>query len=115
MGGDHGHGHGPGMKIPDYKIYKWEGIPELEAVNRALAQRGLKDPWMRNEAWQYSPEMRGTVKGNVQKLLLRGWKVGLALAIVSTALEKAWYAKYEKHHDHGHGHDAAASHKEECH
>ncbi len=47
MGGDHGHGHGPPYKIPDYKIYKVESVPELMAVQRALAQKGLKDPWLR--------------------------------------------------------------------
>jgi len=47
MGGDHGHGHGAPDKIPDYKIYKVETVPELMAVKRALAGKGLKDPWLR--------------------------------------------------------------------
>ena len=44
MGGDH---HGPPVKIPDYKIYKVESVPELMAVKRALAAKGLKNPWLR--------------------------------------------------------------------
>jgi NADH dehydrogenase (ubiquinone) 1 beta subcomplex subunit 3 len=45
MGGDH-HGHAK-IKIPDYKVYKVEAVPELMAVQRALANKGLKDPWLR--------------------------------------------------------------------
>jgi NADH dehydrogenase (ubiquinone) 1 beta subcomplex subunit 3 len=46
MGGD-GHHHGPEYKIPDYKIYKVENIPELVRIKDALAAKGLKDPWLR--------------------------------------------------------------------
>jgi len=43
-----GGGHGAELpKIPDYRIYKTETVPELMTVQRALAQRGLKDPWLR--------------------------------------------------------------------
>jgi hypothetical protein len=33
--------------VPDYKMYKVEGIPRLEEVQRLLKARGLKDPWLR--------------------------------------------------------------------
>lgn len=45
MGGDHGH-HGL-PKIPDYKIYKIEDVPEFVKLKTALAAKGLKDPWLR--------------------------------------------------------------------
>lgn len=35
------------MEVPDWKIYKVEGIKELEYVRDTLASRGLKDPWLR--------------------------------------------------------------------
>lgn len=44
MGGDHGH---PKLEVPDYRIYKVEDCPKLLKVQRALAQKGLKDPWLR--------------------------------------------------------------------
>lgn len=47
MGGGHGHDHHHHIKIPDYKIYKVEDVPELMAVRRVLATQGLKDPWLR--------------------------------------------------------------------
>lgn len=45
MGG-HEHHHEP-YKVPDYKIYKVENCPQLLGVQQALAQKGLKDPWLR--------------------------------------------------------------------
>lgn len=46
MGG-HGHGDHHEIKIPDYKIYKIENCPDLIGVQRALASKGLRDPWLR--------------------------------------------------------------------
>jgi hypothetical protein len=46
MGG-HDHGHHAPYKVPDYTIYKTEGVKEIEEVARALQRRGLKDPWAR--------------------------------------------------------------------
>jgi len=45
MGG--GHHHKPKVTIPDYKTYKIEGIPQLEAVQKHLESKGLRDPWLR--------------------------------------------------------------------
>ena len=46
MGGD-GHGHGEKFKIPDWKQYKVDGIKELEWTRQSLADKGLRDPWLR--------------------------------------------------------------------
>ena len=35
------------MKVPDWRIYKIEGIQELEYIRDTLAAKGLKDPWLR--------------------------------------------------------------------
>ena len=51
------------MVIPDYKIYVVnEHTPELQALEKKLAERGLKDPWIRNEVWRY--DMRDRVMTN---------------------------------------------------
>lgn len=42
-----GGGHHSFPKLPDYKIYKVEDVPELMITKRALAAKGLKDPWLR--------------------------------------------------------------------
>ena len=39
-------GHGV-MKVPDWKVYKVENVPELMRVQEALAKKGLSDPWLR--------------------------------------------------------------------
>jgi len=45
MGGEYGHHHK--LEVPDYRIYKVEDCSKLLKVQRALAQKGLKDPWLR--------------------------------------------------------------------
>lgn len=41
-----GHGH-EAYKIPDYKVFQVKGVPQLEELEKALAKKGLKDPWIR--------------------------------------------------------------------
>ena len=37
----------PHPKIPDYRSFKIEEIPELLEFRKQLEKEGLKDPWMR--------------------------------------------------------------------
>ncbi|CAB3364277.1 Hypothetical predicted protein [Cloeon dipterum] len=100
MGGDgHGHGHGPPYKIPDYRIYKVDGVPELMRVKTALAAKGLRDPWLRNEVWRYDPSF-GTTKQRIQLTFFRGFKYGLGLALITVAIEKLLELRNPHHHGH---------------
>ncbi|GLH07811.1 hypothetical protein R5R35_000651 [Gryllus longicercus] len=104
MGGDHGHGHGHGHpKIPDWRIYKVENVPVLMQVKEALAQKGLKDPWMRNEVWRYDTKQFGSTLPNLRSFLFRGFKYGFAAFVVTIVAEKLW-EKSHPSHGHGHGH-----------
>ncbi|CAH2056988.1 unnamed protein product, partial [Iphiclides podalirius] len=82
-----GHGHGPPYTIPDYKQFKIEGIPQLEELEKALAKKGLRDPWIRNEAWRYHPGF-GTRLLRARKLFFRGFPLGLGLTIATVAITK---------------------------
>lgn len=42
-----GHGHGPPYTIPPYTQFSHKGIPQLEELEKALAAKGLRDPWIR--------------------------------------------------------------------
>ncbi|KAL9703735.1 hypothetical protein quinque_007253 [Culex quinquefasciatus] len=88
MGG-HGHGHGPPYKVPDASIYKVADSPELVEVERALARRGLKDPWLRNE----------------------GFPLGFAAFVATIGVEFALGIDY---HGHGHG-DHGSGHGDDKH
>lgn len=44
--GDH-HGHHAPYTVPKADIYKIENAKEVLEVQKALAKRGLKDPWAR--------------------------------------------------------------------
>ncbi|XP_053618293.1 NADH dehydrogenase [ubiquinone] 1 beta subcomplex subunit 3 [Plodia interpunctella] len=83
-----GHCHEPAYKIPPYTQFKVKGIPELEELETALAKKGLKDPWIRNEAWRYGPAW-GTRLGRAGNFFFRGLPIGLALTIVTVGIEKA--------------------------
>ena len=45
------------IKIPHWQSPQCtigEHTPELQEIEKRLAARGLKDPWLRNEAWRYA-------------------------------------------------------------
>ncbi|CAH1117135.1 unnamed protein product [Phaedon cochleariae] len=107
MGGDHGHGHGHGhhepYKIPDWRIYKVEDVPELLTTQRALASQGLKDPWLRNEVWRYDPKYWSTEKIMLKKVFFRGFRYGFAafvLTVGGTAIYDRIYPSEHGHEEH---------------
>ncbi|XP_032524096.2 NADH dehydrogenase [ubiquinone] 1 beta subcomplex subunit 3 [Danaus plexippus] len=93
-----GHGHGAPYTIPKYTEFNIKGIPQLEELEKALAQKGLKDPWIRNEAWRYHPGF-GTKLQRARKLFFRGLPLGLALTVATVAFDKLIGGE---DHDHGH-------------
>ncbi|BES98397.1 NADH dehydrogenase (ubiquinone) 1 beta subcomplex [Nesidiocoris tenuis] len=101
MGGDHGHGHGLGerAKIPDYTKWKVEDYPELVAHRERLALEGLKDPWIRNEAWRFDRKEWGTVRERVF-LSFRGFKWGLLGAVLLLGGEKLLGGSDSQHGHH---------------
>jgi len=103
MGGGHGD-HGHKLAIPDYRTYKVESIPELMTVQRALAAKGLKDPWLRNEVWKYDLSKRGgTPFQIIKKTAGRGMGIGFVAALITTAIGAAMNAGSHGHgDDHGH-------------
>ncbi|KAM8934563.1 NADH dehydrogenase [ubiquinone] 1 beta subcomplex subunit 3 [Pelodytes ibericus] len=88
MGHGHEH-HGQGkLHLPDYRQWKIEGTP-LEQVQERLARRGLRDPWLRNEAWRY---MGGYAKPvTFTHVLARGFKWGFAAFVVALGVEYALF------------------------
>ncbi|KAG6460513.1 NADH dehydrogenase [ubiquinone] 1 beta subcomplex subunit 3 [Manduca sexta] len=97
MGG-HEHAHGPPYKIPPYSQFTTKDIPQLQELEKALAAKGLKDPWIRNEAWRYHPGF-GTRLTRARKFFFRGFSVGLGLTVVTVAFDKLLGGGG---HEHGH-------------
>lgn len=100
MGGDHGHHHK--YEVPDYKIYKVEDCPKLLKVQQALAKKGLKDPWLRNEAWRFQPAFK-TEGYRARLAFVRGIQWGFLAFLATIAVEKAWEKMFESGNGHGHG------------
>ncbi|XP_063788936.1 NADH dehydrogenase [ubiquinone] 1 beta subcomplex subunit 3 [Pseudophryne corroboree] len=94
----HGHeGHGPAkLHIPDYRVWKIEGTP-LEDVQARLARKGLRDPWLRNEAWRYMGEFSKPV--TLSQVLFKGFRWGFAAFVVALGVE---YALFPPKKDDGH-------------
>ncbi|RZF43320.1 hypothetical protein LSTR_LSTR001581 [Laodelphax striatellus] len=92
------------IEIPDWKSYKVEDVPELMRVKEALAKKGLKDPWLRNEVWRYHPSFGGSTMNITKIMLARGFKYGLGLTAASIAIEYAYAAAFPSDDHHGHGH-----------
>ncbi|XP_037031637.1 NADH dehydrogenase [ubiquinone] 1 beta subcomplex subunit 3 [Bradysia coprophila] len=100
--GHHGEHHAP-YKVPKADIYKVADSKELLEVQEALARRGLKDPWLRNEVWRYNVKEFSTTNRRLAKFMFRGLPLGLALTVATVAVEFALSSNDE--HGHGHGHD----------
>ncbi|CAN2389150.1 NADH dehydrogenase (ubiquinone) 1 beta subcomplex [Pristimantis euphronides] len=90
------HGHGK-MHMPDYKIWKIEGTP-LEKVQERLAKQGLKNPWLRNEAWRYMGDFSKPI--TLSQVLFKGFKWGFAAFVVALGVEYALFPpkKNGSHH-----------------
>ncbi|KAJ8710456.1 hypothetical protein PYW08_008971 [Mythimna loreyi] len=91
-------GHGPPYEIPDYTKFRIDDIPQLKELEKALQAKGLRDPWIRNEAWRYHPGF-GSKWARANKALFRGLPLGLALALVTVGATKM----FGKEDEHGHG------------
>uniref|UniRef100_A0A8D0E665 NADH dehydrogenase [ubiquinone] 1 beta subcomplex subunit 3 n=1 Tax=Salvator merianae TaxID=96440 RepID=A0A8D0E665_SALMN len=96
MGHGHEHRHGK-VELPDYKQWKIEGTP-LEDIQERLARRGLRDPWLRNEAWKYMTEYAKPV--TYLNVLGKGFKWGFAAFVVALAVEYTFFPpkKADGHH-----------------
>uniref|UniRef100_A0A182PJE9 Protein aurora borealis n=1 Tax=Anopheles epiroticus TaxID=199890 RepID=A0A182PJE9_9DIPT len=99
----HGHGHGPPYKVPDASIYKVADAPELVEVERALARRGLKDPWLRNEVWRYNVKQFSTHRSRLITFLFKGFPLGFAAFVATIGVEYALGVDYHAHGGHDHG------------
>ncbi|XP_017275651.1 NADH dehydrogenase [ubiquinone] 1 beta subcomplex subunit 3 [Kryptolebias marmoratus] len=92
MGGDHGHGK---LSMPDWRQWKVEGTP-LERTQRELAAKGLKDPWLRNEAWRFSGGFARPL--TMAHVLLKGFKWGFGAFAISLAIEYAMFPPKKGEH-----------------
>lgn len=102
MGGDHHHHHEP-YTVPDYRIYKVENAPKLLQIQKALAARGLKDPWLRNEVWRYDKK-HFIDEGKAWRLLFfRGFKYGFGAFVLTVLGTELYNRAYPDEHGH-HGH-----------
>lgn len=90
-----GHDHGI-PKVPNPEQFKVEDVPELMQVRKLLAERGLTNPWLRNEVWRY----RSVPFTRKQEIILnskRGLVVAIPLFILTLAVEKYFGIDYGHH------------------
>ncbi|KAF0763348.1 NADH dehydrogenase [Aphis craccivora] len=96
-----GH-HESEIKIPDYRIYKVDNVPDLVKVRDILATEGLKDPWLRNEVWRFPPS-HGSRYQQYFKCWFRGKRgltIAFGLAGSLIAVEKIYEHFYPPVHHH---------------
>ncbi|GFO32548.1 NADP dehydrogenase [ubiquinone] 1 beta subcomplex subunit 3 [Plakobranchus ocellatus] len=96
-----GNGHGAPHEVPDWRIYKAEGVPELERLQKRLGAVGLRDPWIRNEAWRFTEANGGTT--SMARTAVRMTFRGFGLAVAALAITIA-YDKIANKGSHSHGH-----------
>ncbi|XP_048200942.1 NADH dehydrogenase [ubiquinone] 1 beta subcomplex subunit 3 [Perognathus longimembris pacificus] len=99
-GHEHGLGHGHGhskIELPDHRQWKIEGTP-LEAMQKKLAQQGLRDPWARNEAWRYMGGFANTY--SFLGVIFKGFKLGFAAFVIAAGAEYLFESHNNNNNDH---------------
>ncbi|KAA0199434.1 putative ubiquinone oxidoreductase ndufb3/b12 subunit, partial [Fasciolopsis buskii] len=71
-------------KCPDWREYKLDH-PRLQKHVKDLAAKGLKDPWIRNYAWHFSPKIYKSPWQFMKTVIFARAPHGLALAVLITA------------------------------
>ena len=108
MGGDHHHVQIP--KVPDPSIYKIEDSELLMDIQKRLADKGLKDPWLRNYVWRTQlPKKFSNPKWVLLKGFTYGWQIWVPALAITFAVESFLGIDYN-HHGHDHGHDDKGHH-----
>ncbi|XP_043252515.1 NADH dehydrogenase [ubiquinone] 1 beta subcomplex subunit 3 [Colletes gigas] len=100
-----GHGHAL-PKVPSPDAFKVEDVPRLLRVQQKLAEKGLKDPWLRNEVWRFH-SLEPSFFKQIVNGLLRGWKLGIPAFLLTIAAEQYLgndhsNGHHEEHHSDGH-------------
>ncbi|CAI2341723.1 unnamed protein product [Caenorhabditis sp. 36 PRJEB53466] len=91
-----GGGHHEPFKIPNFSIYNnYRDFPQLAQHEKRLAQIGLKDPWIRNYVYLYDRKYPHVVGqwAHFKKLILPGWKAGVAFTAALILVEEAYQYK----------------------
>uniref|UniRef100_A0A0X3QBH6 NADH dehydrogenase [ubiquinone] 1 beta subcomplex subunit 3 n=2 Tax=Schistocephalus solidus TaxID=70667 RepID=A0A0X3QBH6_SCHSO len=86
-------------KCPDWRNYKVEHPILVRHVKR-LQALGLKDPWVRNYAWIYSPNVYRTPLQLCTTIFFKRFPHGFALAVAYTFAQSAFLKWYN---DNGYG------------
>ncbi|RWS22619.1 NADH dehydrogenase-like protein [Leptotrombidium deliense] len=89
-----------GTRIPDWQSYKVsEFTPELQALEKRLAAKGLKDPWIRNEVWRFDTRIWGN---NWQRRFqfLRGSGCALLVTAAIVLVKETFFKESDHHHGH---------------
>ena len=105
--------------ILDWRSYKVDGIPELESHRSKLLNRGLRDPWIRNQVWLYDakagayPQWRTTARSAF--LGFRYAIVALATCLITEKLLEKAFPPFHGHihlynPDKPHSHDDHSDH-----
>jgi len=98
------------LNIPDWKskfCTVGDHTPELQEIQRRLKVHGLKDPWLRNEAWRFARIERGYDPKFMAWSFIRprAFIAGFVLAIVTAQVQiqyfdKKWQAEKGHLYDH---------------
>ena len=91
-------GHSKNATIPHWSSQTvGSHTPELQEIQRRLAVHGLKDPWLRNEAWRFDRRHNGV--GQQWTRLFRP-KMAAAAAVfaifTATCKVQYWDKKWEE-------------------
>lgn len=100
-----------GMYLADWRKYKVEDHPELVQFQKRCHAAGLHDPWLRNNAFRFYPNMRAN--RSIMAWICQGATTGIAVGFALWATVKYLFPPIEdKYSSHGSGHGHHDKHHE---
>ncbi|CAF0731842.1 unnamed protein product [Rotaria sordida] len=104
------------FRIPDWRSYKVDGIPELENHRSKLSNKGLRDPWIRNQVWLYDPKVGAYPSWRISlRTAFFGFRYAMVALATCLITEKLFEKAFPPFHEHIHLYNPDKPHSHDHH
>ncbi|CAF0825089.1 unnamed protein product [Adineta steineri] len=104
------------FRVPDWRSQKVNGIPELESHRSKLSNKGLRDPWIRNQVWLYDPKVGAYPQWRVSlRTAFFGFRYAMVALATCLITEKLLEKAFPPFHGHIHLYNPNKPHSHDDH
>ncbi|CAF3878668.1 unnamed protein product [Rotaria magnacalcarata] len=104
------------FRVPDWRSYKVDGIPELESHRSKLMNKGLRDPWIRNQAWLFDQKVGAYPQWRISlRTAFFGFRYAMVALATCLITEKILEKAFPPFHGHIHLYNPDKPHSHDHH